>query len=88
MLPKLHFDTDRSCDVCIRKFAGNEDISARGALPCGTIINIELTVPRRIGASGAVLRLCRDGERDRDIPLDFCRSDHRADVYCCELDTE
>ena len=88
MLPKLHFDTDRSCDVCIRKFVGNEDISARGALPCGTIINIELTVPRRIGASGAVLRLCRDGERDRDIPLDFCRSDHRADVYCCELDTE
>ena len=87
MLPRLYFENDHDCDVQIHKFVGNQDISHLGALPCGTIINIELTVSRRLGASGAVLRLCRDGERDVDTPLDFCRSDNTQDVYCISLDT-
>ena len=88
MLPKLNFDTDPACGVQIRKFAGNEDVSDLGALPYGSVIDIELTVSRRMGALGAVLRICRDGERDCDVPLDFCRSDNLSDVYCCTLNTE
>ena len=87
MLPKLYLDTDSACDVQIHKFVDDNDVSHLGAFVCGTKINIEVTVARRIGASGVVLRLCRDGERDFDTPLDFCRSDNLFDVYCISLDT-
>lgn len=87
MLPKLYFDTDSACDVQIHKFVGDNDVSHLGAFACGTKINIEATVARRLGASGVVLRLCRDGGRDFDTPLDFCRSDNLSDVYCISLDT-
>ena len=71
MLPKLYFENDSASDVQIRKFVCSDDVSHLGAFPCGTVINIELTVSRRMGASGVVLRLCKDGERDIDTPLDF-----------------
>lgn len=88
MLPKFYFDTDDNVsDVKIRKFAGAEDVSHLGALPYGTAITIEISVSRRLGASGVVLRVCRDGENDNDIPLDFCRSDNKCDVYSCSLET-
>ena len=87
MLPKLYFENDSACDVQIRKFVGEKDVSALGAFAYGTVINIEITVSRRIGASGVVLRLCRDGERDVDTPLDFCRTDNLVDVFCVTLDT-
>ncbi len=74
-------------DIRIRRFAGARDVSHLGALPYGTKIDIELTVSRRTGASGAVLRLCRDGEGDQEYPLEFCRTDHREDVYSLALDT-
>ena len=87
MLPKLYFETDRDCDVHIRKFAGNEDVSHLGAFAHGSVIDIELTVARRLGASGAVLRIKPDGGKDEDVPLSFCRSDNVSDVYCGTLDT-
>ena len=87
MLPKFYFENDLDCGVQIRKFADNADVSHLGAFTCGTVINIELTVSRRIGASGAVLRICRDGDMDKDIPLDFCRTDNMHDVFCTSIDT-
>ena len=87
MLPRLYFENDHDCDVQIHKFVDNEDVSRLGALPYGTVINIELTVSRRLGASGAVLRICRDGEGDVDMPLEFCRSDNLCDVFCVTIDT-
>ena len=87
MLPRLYFENDRDCDVQIHKFVDNADVSHLGALPYGSVINIELAVSRRMGASGAVLRLCRDGEGDVDTPLEFCRTDNLYDVYCVTLDT-
>ena len=88
MLPKIYFDTDdNAAYVQIRKFADAEDVSNLGALPYGTKLTIEVVVSRRLGASGVVLRVCRDGDADRDIPLDFCRSDNHLDVYSCSLDT-
>ena len=87
MLPKLYFENDSACEVQICKFVGNDDVSHLGAFPYGAVINIELTVSRRIGASGVVLRLCRDGEGDVDMPLELCRTDNVHDVYCLSLDT-
>ena len=89
MLPKFYFDTDdNATDIQIKKFAGADDVSYLGALPYGTILTVEITVSRRIGASGVVLRACRDGEDDTDTPLSFCRSDSLNDVYSCTLDTK
>ena len=88
MLPKFYFETDyHSTDVQIRKFVGAEDVSHLGALPYGAVVTIEMTVSRRLGASGVVLRTCRDGGADTDTPLDFCRSDNLCEVYSCVLDT-
>ena len=87
MLPKLYFENDYDCGVQIRKFAADKDVSHLGALPYGTKIDIELTVSRRIGASGAVLRIARDGGVDQDLPLEFCRTDNLRDVYFITLDT-
>ena len=54
MLPKLYFENDSASDVQIRKFVCSDDVSHLGAFPCGIVINIELTVSRRMGASGVV----------------------------------
>ena len=88
MLPKFYQQTESTGTVQIRKFINAEDVSYLGAFPCGEAIDIEVTVSHRFGSSGVVLRICKDGERDVDIPLDFCRSDNREDVYCCTVDTE
>jgi len=87
MLPKFYQQAESTGTVQIHKFVNAEDVSCLGAFPCGDIIDIEVTVSHRFGASGVVLRICKDGEVDLDIPLDFCRSDNREDVYCCTLDT-
>ena len=89
MLPKFYFDNEeKTPPVQINKFAGADDISDLGALPYGTIVTVEMTVSRRLGASGVVLRACKDGEEDTDKPLSFCRSDGISDVYSCEIDTK
>ena len=87
MLPKFYQETESTGTVQIRKFINAEDVSHLGAFPCGSVIDIEVTVSHRYGASGVVLRICKDGECDLDIPLDFCRSDNREDVYYCTVDT-
>lgn len=88
MLPRFYFDTDdNSTDVQIKKFAGADDVSDLGALPYGILVTVEMTVSRRLGASGVVLRACSDGGNDVDVPLDFCRSDNLYDVYSCVIDT-
>ena len=87
MLPKFYQETESTGTVQIRKFINAEDVSYLGAFPCGAVIDIEVTVSHRYGASGVVLRICKDGEGDLDIPLDFCRSDNREDIYCCALNT-
>ena len=71
MLPKFYQETESTGTVQIRKFINAEDVSYLGAFPCGAVIDIEVTVSHRYGASGVVLLICRDGEGDLDIPLDF-----------------
>ena len=87
MLPRFFSEIDRKSDAFIKKFTGAEDASEKGAFSFGTVIRFELSVSRRLGASGAVMRICRDGDRDADISFSFESSDNIFDKYTLSLDT-
>lgn len=72
----------------IKKTYNGKDVSARGAFPCGTVIDFTVDVPRSLGASAVVLRISKDGEMDTDIALDYTDTQNGVDVYCTSLDTE
>ena len=88
MLPKLFSQIDEYADVNIRKFEGARDVSNMGAFCCGTVVDIEVSISRILGITTPVLRICRDGERDADIPMIFKGSDAVSDIYCLSIDTQ
>ena len=71
----------------ITKTVCGKDASAKGAFAAGEVIRFTVEVPRRLGASAVVLRLCPDGESDRDLPLTFENTETGVDRYGLELDT-
>ena len=72
----------------IKKIVDGKDVSNRGAFPFESVLNIIVEVPRKLGASAVVLRICRDGEEDTDMPLCFKSTKEGIDVYALELDTK
>lgn len=72
----------------IRKQVRGEDVSTRGAFAAGDPIEFTVDVPRALGASAVVLRICEDGGTDVDMPLSFCRTCAGVDTYAITLDTE
>ena len=50
----------------IRKSVNGNDASSRGAFAVNENICFTVEVPRKLGASAVVLRICKDGERDID----------------------
>ncbi len=88
MLPKLFSQIDECADVSIRKFDGARDVSSMGAFCCGTVVDIEVSISRILGITTPVLRICRDGDRDADIPMIFKGSDAVSDIYCLSVDTQ
>ncbi len=88
MLPKLFTEIDSQCEVKLNKYTSVEDITSLGAVEYGERITFKLSVPKRLGVSGVVLRIARDGDRDQDIPLDRISTDLAEDIYTGELDTE
>lgn len=87
MLPKLSHEIQKNADAHIHKFSGGTDVSCIGAFECGQVIDIELSLSRCSGTTTPVLRICKDGCPDRDIPMLFNCSDNIRDVYCLSLDT-
>ena len=71
----------------IKKTVNGEDVSHMGAFSIGDKINFTVEVPRRLGASAVVLRICRDGGQDKDMPLSFGTTEEGVDIYTLELDT-
>ncbi len=88
MLPKLFKQIDETCEVKIRKYASGKNISDLGAVSCGDIIDFHVDVPRKLGAMGVVLRICKDGCVDSDIELKRRRADETHDSYHCSIDTK
>ena len=71
----------------IKKKINGVDLSHRGSFECGEILDFIAEVPRSLGASAVVLRICRDGESDRDLPFSFTDSDGVRDIYALSVDT-
>ncbi|MBR0442887.1 MAG: glycoside hydrolase family 13 protein [Clostridia bacterium] len=87
MLPTFYRDYDRDAMPRIQKTVLGEDASMMGAFSFGTRINVRIHTPRRLGAAAVVLRLQKDGENDRDMPLSFVTTEGGTDVCEITLDT-
>ena len=72
----------------IKKTVNGADASLRGAFAFGEALEFTVEVPRRLGASAVVLRICRDGGEDHDLPLSFTETAEGTDQYTLTLDTE
>lgn len=88
MLPRLFYEIDKNSELKIRKFIGGRDVSALGAFECGTLLDIEVSVSRRMGVTSPVIRICRYGEGYRDIPFIYKTTDFCQDVYSLTLNTK
>ena len=72
----------------IKKKVNGSDASHRGAFAVGDVITFTVEAPRRLGAGAVVLRICRDGEEDRDFPFRFFQTELGIDEYRFSLDTK
>ena len=72
----------------IKKSVNGSDASFQGAFAVGDDICFTVEVPRQLGASAVVLRICKDGEADRDIPLTFTDTSEGIDIYTVEVHTK
>ncbi len=88
MLIKLHSAIESGHTIQIEKIIAERDVSHLGAFACGENILHRVTLSRRLGVSAVVLRICRDGEGDQDLPLSFVEHRETEDVYELTLDTE
>ena len=88
MLIKLHNELTLGCGVTVEKRILGRDVSLLGAFPIGSDLNLRLTVPRALGVRAVVLRLCRDGEEDRDLAFSFHTSSQAQDVYTLTLSSK
>lgn len=71
---------------CYKKIRIGREFRGRDASDCGAFASDEeilftLTLPRSLGASGAVIRIAKDGEDERDIPLSCEKSEMDEEVY-------
>ncbi len=69
----------------ITKTVNGIDVSCKNAFSSDEKIIFTVRAPRRLGASAVVLRINRDGEGDRDIPLSFEDTAEGWDTYKTEL---
>ena len=78
------------CDAeipVIRKFINGKEASNRSAFPSDGILNVTVEASRKLGASAVVLRISKDGEGDRDIPLSFIKTSLGCDTYSLDINT-
>ena len=55
----------------IKKEIDGVDVSARGCFAFGDCPTFTVEAPRKLGASAVVMRICRDGENDKDYPFEY-----------------
>ncbi len=69
------------------RYVGGKDMTRFGAYAHGVSIQFKMALPRILGSAAAVMRICRDGEGDRDIPFEFTSQGGIWDTYTLTLDT-
>ena len=85
MLARYNNEISANCDIKIEKYINGKIASNKGCVPSGSTLRIELSLSRRLGDGGAVLRIARDGEGERDIPFGFLSSERGRDTYFIEI---
>ena len=83
----LHDEIENGQAVTLQKRANGADATLLGAVEWGTVLSFSLTVPRRMGAAAAVLRIAPDGGETQDLPLTFTGRAESLDTYTLDLDT-
>lgn len=92
MLPKLSDQVGRGALPRLEKYLYDtaddkaSDVSRLGAFPASHRLKLCLHVPVRLGITGVVLRLHRDGAPYGDIPLDIDLCNGEDDVYLHTLE--
>lgn len=69
----------------LTKRYGGRDAAGKNAFPAFGTLSFSLFVPRAQGAAGAVLRICRDGAGERDLPFSFFGTAGDTDEYRLSL---
>ena len=72
----------------IKKEIDGVDVSARGCFAFGDCPVFTVEAPRKLGASAVVMRICRDGQADKDYPFEFVSTDMVKDTYTLTVNTE
>lgn len=72
-------------NIRIGKFANGKDMSDCGAFASDEKILFTLTLPRALGALGAVIRIAKDKEAEKDIPLSCEKNEFDEEVYSAEF---
>ncbi len=85
MILKSNRTNEDYSKIVIAKTVGESDLSDCGAFREGDTVTLSVSIPRDIGASGAVLRIARDGEADKDLPLSCISSELDGEIYTADL---
>ena len=76
------------CLPVIKKRIDGADVSYKESFEFGKCPEISVEVPRKLGASAVVMRICKDGQSDVDYPLSFYSTCRGVDTYKLTLDTK
>ena len=87
MLARLHEKIEDGVFPQIKLFADGKLVVGKAAFPMGTVLSFEINLPRRLGASGIVMRLNLDGEESYDVPFSYDRTESGEDFYTLELNS-
>ena len=85
MLARLHKQLENGCLPTITKTVNGEDVSHVGAFSLGSVLDFSVKCSRRLGVRAVVLRIARDGEDPKDIPLSFFEMARGVDEYRLSL---
>ena len=85
MLARYNDDISSNGYIKIEKYIDGKPVLRKGTVKSGSTLLIELSLSRKIGDGGAVLRICKDGEAERDIPFRFGGTANGIDRYSVEI---
>lgn len=80
MLIKNHKNVEKNANIALTRFIKGKE-TRLGAFAEGTFVTLAVTLPRRMGASGVVLRIARDGEESLDMPFSYVSMEEGYDRY-------
>lgn len=85
MLIKNHTIVEKNAEITLKRYVYGQE-TRLGAFPEGTPVTLALTLPRRIGASGVVLRISKDGSESVDLPFSYISMKGGSDRYEAIID--